>query len=605
MIYIILILSYVCITVQSVSQLVTINNTAPRLDNTGQIIDGHDMTIRILPNGTYILYTVQYGLCTAPTNYGCDQTADKCGFRDNHNITIWISPDLSSGSWIYQGLAFNYVDRPVGIVYRPDAIYNAKTGLWVLWFNLNPPGQNGIYITAVSSSPFGPFSDFQQSNITIPFGGGGDFHLFNDEEHNQTGYIIWSAGGVHISQLTSDFRNWQPNTTVYDFPETFCEAPALFKVGSLYVSTYGRCCCFCFQGSGLFTYTATNPLGPWTIQSPVHDLACESNPPPPPNNPFCAENMVIGNINVTLECVNGVIDSFDTALYGVQTGYCPNYEVSPVCNYPEFLSFAQTTCIGKSTCVLSTDTLPDPCVGTEKSIAVVAHCSASPGGYSPDGPVPYPVPENPFCGYNMVAGNINVSLQCINGVIDSFDTALYGLQSGTCPYFEAESTCNYPEFLAYAQSTCIGQSNCTLTTDNLPDPCLGTVKSIAVVAHCSEGPGGYSPNGFVPPSVENTKTLAVISVDGYGAIPTPGQGCLYDSPALFSITHAQQSAVVTVPDGKGNYTYIYYGDMWGHSPDGIKGHEPHYTFPLQFNPDGTFRHITWNDTVSFYIDVAE
>ena len=42
------------------------------------------------------------------------------------------------------------------------------------------------------------------------------------------------------------------------------EAPALFRVGAKYVLTLGLCC-YCRQGSGLFAYTATDPLGPWAV----------------------------------------------------------------------------------------------------------------------------------------------------------------------------------------------------------------------------------------------------------------------------------------------------------------------------------------------------
>ena len=73
------------------------------------------------------------------------------------------------------------------------------------------------------------------------------------------------------------------------------------------------CCCFCLQGSGLYVYTAPAPLGPWTAQAePVADVACESAPPPPPppaSNPFCGYLSQPGEVDVTLECAVGVIES--------------------------------------------------------------------------------------------------------------------------------------------------------------------------------------------------------------------------------------------------------------------------------------------------------
>jgi hypothetical protein len=103
---------------------VTINNTAPRLDVHGAIMDAHDCSIRVLPNGTYIMHSIEYGLCVAPTGMGCDQTPDHCGFRNNHNVSVWTSPDLSSGSWTFSGYAFPYTARPAGLIFRPEAIFN-------------------------------------------------------------------------------------------------------------------------------------------------------------------------------------------------------------------------------------------------------------------------------------------------------------------------------------------------------------------------------------------------------------------------------------------------------------------------------------------------
>jgi hypothetical protein len=617
----VVILSAVCAPVSvdaaPVSRIVTINNTAPRLDVTGAILDGHDLMIRRLDNGTYVLYTNSYGLCVAALPLGCDQTPDHCGFRGDHNVTIWTSPDLSSGAWTYVGLAFEYTARPAGILYRPDAIFNPNTGLWVLWFNLDVAG-GGIYVTCTSPSPFGPFSDFRQSNLTVPTGGGGDFHLFADETGATTSsggvpaYAIFSSGGVHIGALTDDWRDWRPNTTIYDFDEPFSEAPAVLYRNGTWMSLYGHCCCFCLQGSGLFVYTASDPLGPWTRQSLPEgfDVACELVDPPSPANPFCALNSVEGNINVTLECVNGVIESLPVALYGLQTGDCPNYAAESSCNDAGFAAYAAATCVGQQSCVLSTDSRPDPCLGTVKTVVAVANCSLPPGGFSPDGPVAPPAPPaNPFCALNSEPGNVNVTLECTNGVIDVLPLALYGLQSGNCPNYVPSPDCNDAGFLAYAQATCVGQQKCVLSADNRTDPCFGVVKAIAAVAHCSLAPGGFSPDGPVmPPGVvdegkRRARSVAEAAVGVTGPEPTPGQGCLYDNPRTFSVTQSQQSAIVTVPDGLGGMTYLYVGDRWGQSPDGIKGHEPQYVFPISFDAEGKIPHFTWNDTVSFPIQV--
>lgn len=39
---------------------------------------------------------------------------EKCGFQLNHNISIWTSPNLTSGSWTYSGNAIDVSGRPAG-----------------------------------------------------------------------------------------------------------------------------------------------------------------------------------------------------------------------------------------------------------------------------------------------------------------------------------------------------------------------------------------------------------------------------------------------------------------------------------------------------------
>lgn len=275
-----------------------------------------------------------------------------------------------------------------------------------------------------------------------------------------------------------------------------------------------------------------------------------------------------------------------------------------------------------------------------KAVAAVANCSLSPGGYSPDGYVPPPTPpapSSPFCGYKPEAGTSTLTLECVGGgVIDSLPVALYGLQTGACPAYEPSPLCDNPGFRPYALTTCVGRPSCTLSSANMSDPCVDVVKAIAAVATCSMPPGGYSPDGPDGPGpgaaatarmamtrvsitatkASETRVLAAAAAaaevalvtaadgDSVGAVPTPGQGCLYTSPVLFAVTRSQQSAVVVVPDGLGGSTFLFHGDRWGQSPDGLKGHEPLYVFPLSFAPDGSIPHVTWNDTVAFDIDAA-
>jgi len=105
--YLSAVLSPVCAAV-----LVTINNTLPRLDDTGAIMDVHDGSVQKFPaaapgsGGLYWIHGAQYGLCQEPPRYGCDQVGNPpCGFSPLHNISVWSSPSLASGSWHFHGHA--------------------------------------------------------------------------------------------------------------------------------------------------------------------------------------------------------------------------------------------------------------------------------------------------------------------------------------------------------------------------------------------------------------------------------------------------------------------------------------------------------------------
>lgn len=239
------------------AKTVTIRNDQPRLDVNGQIMDSHDCTVRQLANGTYIMHSIEYGLCVAPTGQGCDSTPDHCGFRDTHNISVWTSPDLTSGSWTWAGYAFPLAARPASLIFRPDAIYNPNTGLWVLYYN--DAGRGNVYVSSTSPSPFGPFTGFATTNVTDATWSGGDFHLFVD---GSEGYIIWTGMSklpgddhkIRISHLTPDFLGVTDDAP-YMFSDsapttTFNEAPSIFQRNGVWYALFGHCCCFCYQGSG-------------------------------------------------------------------------------------------------------------------------------------------------------------------------------------------------------------------------------------------------------------------------------------------------------------------------------------------------------------------
>jgi hypothetical protein len=104
-----------------------------------------------------------------------------------------------------------------------------------------------------------------------------------------------------------------------------------------------------------------------------------------------------------------------------------------------------------------------------------------------------------------------------------------------------------------------------------------------------------------PVSDISCQAPSVLEAVGATGVPTPGQGCLYGGSNQVAVTRSQQDFVAKLPDGNGDYSYVYYGSRWGQSPDGLKGHEPQYVYPLQWDAQDRLMHITWNDTVTFAV----
>ena len=160
------------------------DNTSPRFTSTGAILDGHDHQIRrFAPDGPFFMYALEYGDYPEPPRYGCDGiSAHGAGFRLDHNISVWTSPSLASGSWNFVRHAMEVAERPAGIVFRPDAIRVPSTGGYVLWMNVAVPGVIGAtYAAASASTPAGPFKLAEKVVGLSPAnrtGRAGDFHLF-------------------------------------------------------------------------------------------------------------------------------------------------------------------------------------------------------------------------------------------------------------------------------------------------------------------------------------------------------------------------------------------------------------------------------------------
>ena len=120
-------------------------------DTSGTPINAHGGGF-LFHNGTYYWF-------------GEFKTAGPGGNSANVGVSVYTSQDLYH--WKNQGVAFKVSDDPASdvtkgcVLERPKVLYNAKTGLYVMWFHLELKGKGynaaraGV---ATSKSPTGPFA---------------------------------------------------------------------------------------------------------------------------------------------------------------------------------------------------------------------------------------------------------------------------------------------------------------------------------------------------------------------------------------------------------------------------------------------------------------
>ena len=224
-------------------QTVTIDNTAPRRDVAGNIIDAHDGCLQLF--GThFFLYGTAYG-----TNDGYT-TANRFVVYDSTDLDQWTPP----GELLKQ--------HPPGVYYRPYVVFNSITRKYVLWYNWYPTQWKGQTGVAISDSPVGPFT-IVNANVHLACSQPGDGSLFVDDVG--TGYYIYTAIDqgytVRVERLTPDYL---ATTGEMSDPLVIgAEAPVLFRRNNLYYALCGQRCAFCPEGSGVMVFFSNSPLGPF------------------------------------------------------------------------------------------------------------------------------------------------------------------------------------------------------------------------------------------------------------------------------------------------------------------------------------------------------
>ena len=260
---------------------VNISNVLKRLDVNGNPMDIHDGNIiQFETGGLYYFYGVGYGQCHSVLDFGCagEFLIGDCGFRTNHTINLYTSPDLVRWTFVRDVLPWTG-ERPLGIYYRPKVINNRLTKLYVLWVNRVqrtgpfdvPDFRKASYVVATSKTPEGPFSVTRTEVQTLVYGNPGDFSLFVDETNSTEipqAYIAYDAFDnlhrIQIEQLTPNYtESLGRAATTGSITPVNNESPILFKRHNYYYLLFGECCCFCRSGSNSRVFVSSHPLGPW------------------------------------------------------------------------------------------------------------------------------------------------------------------------------------------------------------------------------------------------------------------------------------------------------------------------------------------------------
>ncbi|KAK8928579.1 Beta-galactosidase 15 [Platanthera zijinensis] len=92
-----------------------------------------------------------------------------------------------------------------------------------------------------------------------------------------------------------------------------------------------------------------------------------------------------------------------------------------------------------------------------------------------------------------------ILLHCDEGhIISAITFASFGTPHGSCQSF-SEGKCHAQRSLSVVSKACLGQNRCNIAvsvTQFSPDPCIGTLKTLAVQADCSPPPSDYSMLSF-------------------------------------------------------------------------------------------------------------
>jgi sucrose-6-phosphate hydrolase SacC (GH32 family) len=250
------------------------SNVDPAHDDSGALLNAHETQIvQWEPGGLWHMYAMKYALCHAGPNgkngQACAKNRTLCDFRQDHNVSVFTSKDLSHGSWHWVADLLPSAAPPAAY-FRGKVLQNRLTELYVLWIF---GGEN--LVIATSQSPTGPF----QLHSVEHSGGAllhktGDLSFYIDSD--ATAYIIYNANmqGIAIEQLAPDYLSSLGRSNAARFSSAVfgahaTEAPVLFKKDETYYALFDHTCCVCSYGSGVGVWTSKSAIGNYSYRGQV------------------------------------------------------------------------------------------------------------------------------------------------------------------------------------------------------------------------------------------------------------------------------------------------------------------------------------------------
>ena len=281
----VLVLALGSVAVEAATKSVKISNKDPRRDVEGRIVDCHDGNIVGPINGTYFIYGELYG----NSNFAV------AGNSMLPKLSVYTSPDLTSGSWAFRGLLHNntfpgwanssvWKWAPKGAWYSPSVVYSEPHKKFIIYWTASAEecceaswgvaqSFDGIHfeLTSLTQKSYFVNSSVDGSSLMI--------------DDDGVGYVAYTAIHgvpgrrdhiVSIDRLAPDLLS-SSKEQVAIFPDFFVEGVMLFKRQDKYYIMYGSCCCACREGSGAVVFSATKITGPWVRQA--RDVNCKVEAP--------------------------------------------------------------------------------------------------------------------------------------------------------------------------------------------------------------------------------------------------------------------------------------------------------------------------------------